>query len=125
MILTVGVYAQKEWDGSPNWTFLHSINPHPLDWAAGAGYVYIATTEISFPEPTREEWVVKYVATLRAKIDKVQAEAGAAVNTINEEIQTMLAIAYDDSSSSAVQEPGFAPRHDDTHDHGAPDDTPF
>lgn len=68
----------------------------PADCECPPGYLEVARTQITFTPAERADLVAREVSMLRAKIDETRAEAEMKARQLEDRIQSLLAIAYEE-----------------------------
>ena len=68
----------------------------PEDCACPAGYLEVARTSVTFTPAERADLVAREVSMLREKIDETRAEAEMKSRQLEDRIQTLLALTYEE-----------------------------
>ena len=70
----------------------------PPDCACPTGYLEVARAEVTFTPDPRPDLVAREVSMLRKKIDETRAEAESRARQLEERIQNLLALTYEEPS---------------------------
>ncbi|HQR20772.1 MAG TPA: hypothetical protein PKV98_07890 [Burkholderiaceae bacterium] len=69
----------------------------PHDCECPAGYLEVARTEVTFTPDPRPDLVAREVSMLRKKIDETRAEAELKARQLEDRIQNLLALTYEEA----------------------------
>ena len=70
----------------------------PADCDCPAGYLEVARTSVTFTPAERNDLVAREVSMLRAKIDETRAEAELRARSLEDRINNLLALTYEEAS---------------------------